>query len=94
MRAEHGLSLGPYPPVPNHLEPVYTSGVYKRGYPPGLRWHPDQPALGPGLLPVLERALPETLITVTFHHGDEPETYRAMARALRETAEALAAVRA
>jgi dTDP-4-amino-4,6-dideoxygalactose transaminase len=94
VRAEHGVAVGPYPPVPNHLEPVYTSGAYRQGYPPGVRWHPDQPPPGPGLLPRLERALPETLITVTFHHGDDPETYRALARALRATAESLAAVRA
>jgi dTDP-4-amino-4,6-dideoxygalactose transaminase len=90
-REEHGVNVICYPGVPNHLEPVYTTGLYKRGYPPGVRWHPDNPPLGPGLLPVLEKAFPETLITVMFHHGDDPQTHRAYARALKQTALALAA---
>jgi dTDP-4-amino-4,6-dideoxygalactose transaminase len=85
-REEHGVNVICYPGVPNHLEPVYTTGLYKQGYPAGVRWHPDNPPIGPGLLPVLERAFPETLITLMFHHGDDPETCRAWARAIKETA--------
>ena len=54
--------------------------------PAGVRWHPDNPPIGPGLLPVLERAFPETLITLMFHHGDDPQTCRAWARAIKATA--------
>ena len=86
--------VGQYPPVANHLEPVYTTGLYKRGYPPGVRWHPEQPPIGPGLLPVLERVLPETLITIQLHHGDDPQMHRTIARALRVAAQSLAAVTA
>jgi perosamine synthetase len=92
VKSEHGASIGQYPPVANHVEPVYTTGAYKQGYPPGLRWHPDNPPIGPGLLPVLEKALTETQLVFIMHHGDDPETHRATARALRETALSLGAV--
>jgi len=93
VKAEHGVSINAYPPVPNHLEPIYTTGIYKQGYPPGVRWHPDNPPIGPGLLPVLERALPETLLVMLTHHGDDPEMHLRTARALRETALSLTTVR-